>query len=230
MATYGPDQAPMAGWGQMLGALLPENAFVQNEAVCGRSSKSFVAEKRLNFIELCLRKGDRLVISFSHNDEKEDPERFTSPRTTYPEYLTMYIDAARRQGAEPILATPIARRHFDGAGNLLSTHGEYPAAMRDLAAERGVRLVDLERLTMAMLRQAGPEDSKAFFTHVPAGTKNWPEGLQDNSHLRDRGAVRVAELFLEGLRGTAAAEERYAADGENTAALRELLNREDHVR
>jgi len=230
MATYGPDQAPMAGWGQMLGALLPENNFVQNEAVCGRSSKSFAAEKRLSFIELCLRKGDKLVISFSHNDEKEDPERFTSPRTTYPEYLTMYIDAARRQGAEPILATPIARRHFDGAGNLLSTHGEYPAAMRDLAAERGVRLVDLERLTMAMLRQAGPEDSKAFFTHVPAGTKNWPEGLQDNSHLRDRGAVRVAELFLEGLRGTAAAEERYAADGENTAALRELLNREDHVR
>lgn len=202
MASYPPDQAPMAGWGQMLGALLPENVFVQNEAVCGRSSKSFVAEKRLSLIELCLRKGDKLVISFSHNDEKPDRERSTSPRLTYPEYLKMYIDAARRQGAEPILVTPIFRRHFDEAGNLLATHGEYPAAMKDLAAERGVRLVDLESLTGAMLREAGPEGSKAFFTHVPAGTPNYPEGLEDNSHLRDRGAVRVAELFLEGLKET----------------------------
>ena len=59
MANYGPDRAPMMGWGQKLGALLPEGIFVENCAVNGRSSKSFVAEKRLNFIELCLRRGGR---------------------------------------------------------------------------------------------------------------------------------------------------------------------------
>ena len=117
MADYPEDRAPMTGWGQVLQALLPETVFVQNEAVCGRSSKSFVAEKRLSLIELCLRPGDRLLISFSHNDEKEDPLRYTSPRMTFPEYLNMFIDAARRQGAEPVLITPIARRLFGGDGH-----------------------------------------------------------------------------------------------------------------
>jgi len=227
MANYPEECAPMTGWGQALQALLPETVFVQNEAVCGRSSKSFVAEKRLNYIELCLRPGDRLIISFSHNDEKNDPDRYTSPRLTYPEYLSMYIDAARRQGAEPILATPIARRLFDENGRLVPTHGEYPDAMRDLAMERGVRLVDLERGTMAMMREAGPEGSKDFFCHLPKGHPNYPDGAEDNSHPRDRGATRIARLFLELLAGKAAAE----TDGFGAAAsrgiLENLLERED---
>ena len=99
----------MTGWGQALKRLVPENVFVENCAVCGRSSKSFVAEKRLNFVELCLRKGDKLFIQFGHNDEKPDVDRATDAHVTYPEYLGMYIDAARRQGAEPILLTPMTR-------------------------------------------------------------------------------------------------------------------------
>ena len=60
MADYGKERYPMMGWGQKLQARLNaagENAYVENCAVNGRSSKSFIAEKRLNFIELCLRKG-----------------------------------------------------------------------------------------------------------------------------------------------------------------------------
>ena len=190
----------MAGWGQALQGLLDEEIYVENCALCGRSSKSFIAEKQLSFIELCLRKGDKLIVSFGHNDEKPDAERATHPRITYPEYLGMYIDAARRQGAEPILATPIARRRFDEAGQLIPTHGAYPDAMRDLAAYRGVRLIDLERATMEMVRQAGTEGSKRIYCHVPPGSENYPEGLCDNSHLQWEGAVRIAELFLALLR------------------------------
>ena len=199
MANYGKDQYPMMGWGQKLQAELNaigRNVFVENCAVCGRSSKSFIAEKRLNFIELCLRKGDKLIISFSHNDEKPDPERGTNARVTFPEYLSMYIDAARRQGAEPILATPIARRRFMEDGKLAPTHGPYPDAMRNLADYRGVRLVDLEKATMQMVQQAGKENSKRIYCHVPAGSKNYPDGLADDSHLQEEGASRIALLFL----------------------------------
>lgn len=188
MADYPPESAPMTGWGQALKSLA-KDVFVENCAVCGRSSKSFVAEKRLNFIELCLRKGDKLFIQFSHNDEKPDVERSTVARMTYPEYLGMYIDAARRQGAEPILLTPIARRHFDENGDIKHTHGDYPAAMRDLAVYRGVRLLDMEKATEELLQSMGDEASKALF--------NWQEkGVQDNSHLCLTGAVRLAEIAL----------------------------------
>ena len=226
MANYPEAVYPMMGWGQKLQGLLPENIFVENCAVNGRSSKSFIAEKRLNFIELCLRKGDKLIVSFSHNDEKPDPERSTNPRITYPEYLGMYIDAARRQGAEPILVTPIARRFFDDAGRLALTHGAYPDAMRNLAAYRGVRLVDMEKATMSLFQEAGPEGTKEIFCHVPAGSKNYPEGLSDNSHLQERGAVRLAALFLALLRGEEIEKGDFEASKEDLSGL---IAREDNV-
>ena len=226
MADYPEDRAPMTGWGQALQSLLPENVFVENCAVNGRSSKSFVAEKRLGFVELCLRPGDRLIVSFSHNDEKPDPLRYTSPRLTFPEYLNMYIDAARRQGAEPILATPIARRLFDGEGHPVRTHGEYPAALRDTGAWRGVRVIELEQATMRLLEELGEEGSKALYCHVPAGHPNYPDGAADNSHLRREGALRIAALFLQLLRGELEVSEDFAAA---SADLTEMIAKEDHV-
>ena len=167
MADYPANAAPMTGWGQALKRLVPENVFVENCAVCGRSSKSFVAEKRLNFVELCLRKGDKLFIQFGHNDEKPDVDRATDAHVTYPEYLGMYIDAARRQGAEPILLTPIARRRFDENGKLQHTHGEYPAVMRDLADYRGVRLLDIYRNARARVLICAV--SRKGQTTIPSG-------------------------------------------------------------
>lgn len=197
MADYAANSAPMTGWGQALKGLVTEDVFVENCAVCGRSSKSFIAEKRLNYVELCLRKGDKLFIQFGHNDEKEDVERATVARITYPEYLGMYIDAAHRQGAEPILLTSIARRHFDENGVLKHTHGDYPAAMRDLADCRGVRLLDMEKATEAMLSAMGDEASKAIFNWQEKGHPNYPDGVQDNTHLSYTGAVRLAQMALD---------------------------------
>ena len=226
MADYPEAAYPMMGWGQKLKDLIPGNVFVENCAVNGRSSKSFIAEKWLNFIELCLRPGDKLIVSFSHNDEKPDPERSTNPRVTYPEYLGMYIDAARRQGAEPILVTPVPRRYFDSSDRLLSTHGDYPDAMRNLAAYRGVRLVDLEKAAMALFQEAGVEGTKDFFCHVPEGSGNYPKGLADNSHLQERGAVRLAALFLALLRGEEIETGAFEAAKQDVS---ELIMREDSV-
>ena len=227
MADYSPDRYPMMGWGQKLQALLSENAYVVNCAVCGRSSKSFIAEKRLGMIELCLRKGDKLIISFSHNDEKPDPERNTNPYVTFPEYLGMYIDAARAQGAEPILATPIARRRFNEAGKLVPTHGPYPDAMRNLAKYRGVRLIDLEKATMNLVQAAGAEGSKKIYCHVPAGHPHYPDGLRDDSHLQEEGAASIAALFLSRLRNPDWQEQDFeAAPGD---IYDDLIAKEDHV-
>ena len=196
MATNGTNTYPQRGWGQELEAIA-EGVFVQNLAVNGRSSKSFVAEKRLNFIELCLRPGDVLFIGFSHNDEKNDSKRFTDARTTFCGYLNMYIDAALRQGAKPVLLTPVNRRRFDESGKLVKTHGDYPAAIRDLAKIRGVQLIDLEKATADLFSELGEEGTKRVFCHVPKGHYNYPEGLEDNSHLHENGAVFIAKLVLK---------------------------------
>lgn len=192
MGDYGPKDAPRTGWGQALKALA-EGVYVENCAAPGCSSKSFVGQTRLNYVELCLRKGDKLFIQFGHNDEKPDIDHATAARVTYPEYLNMFIDAARRQGAEPILLTPIARRRFDGSGALLPTHGDYPAAMRDLADYRGVRLLDMEKATEKLLAAMGDEASKSLFDGQEEGHPDDPDG---DSHLCLTGAVKVAQWTL----------------------------------
>jgi hypothetical protein len=73
--------------------------------------------------------------------------------------------------------------------------------MRNLAKDRGVRLVDLEKGTMQIVSQLGDQESRTLYCHVPAGHPNYPDGAQDNSHLHRRGAIRYAALFLSLLKG-----------------------------
>ncbi len=197
MADYAPNHAPMAGWGQMLQALTDEEVHIENCAVCGRSSKSFIDENRLHNIACCIRPGDKLIISFSHNDEKQDPARHTDAETTFLDYLNRYIELARNAGAEPVLATPIARRLFSEQGQLVPTHGKYPDAMRAFASRQGIRLVDLEKATRRLFMAEGPEGTKRIFCHLPPGHPNYPNGAEDNSHLQEDGATRIAQLFLK---------------------------------
>ena len=211
------------GWGQKLQDVLPAGNKVDNRAVNGRSSRSFVEENRLREINQVIREGDVLVISFSHNDEKDDPARHTDPETTFPAFLRMYIETARRHGAEPILATPIPRRHYDAQGQLMLTHGPYPDAMRALAKAEGVKLVELEAAAMEMLQEMGPEGTKAIYNHLPAGTPNYPDGEADNSHLQENGAEVIARLFWDLLNGKKTAETHFHAAGDT----RDLLAAED---
>ena len=188
-------QNPERGWGQLFQPLFDGSVRVENHATNGRSTKSFRDEGRWAAVYDKLQPGDYVFIQFGHNDEKPDVDRATDAHVTYPEYLGMYIDAARRQGAEPILLTPIARRRFDENGKLQHTHGEYPAVMRDLADYRGVRLLDMERASEKLLTALGSEGSQVLFNWQEHHL-NYPDGVQDNTHLSDTGAVRMAQMAL----------------------------------
>ncbi|MFD5256158.1 MULTISPECIES: rhamnogalacturonan acetylesterase [Streptomyces] len=186
------DAAPETGWGMALPFFLHKDRPVANHAVNGRSSKSFVDEGRLDVILASIRPGDFLLIQFAHNDEKTtDPARYTEPWTTYQDYLRLYVDGARSRGARPVLATSVERRRFDAAGNALLTHGDYPAAMRALAAEEGVALLDLQALSLALWQKLGVEETKKYF--------NWTATEQDNTHFNPPGAIAVARLAAEEL-------------------------------
>ncbi|MPY57072.1 rhamnogalacturonan acetylesterase [Streptomyces spongiae] len=181
------DAAPETGWGMALPFFLSKDVPVANHAVNGRSSKSFVDEGRLDAILDVVRPGDFLVIQFGHNDSKAaDPARYTEPWTTYQDYLRLYVDGARARGARPVLATSVERRKFDPDGKALPTHGDYPAAMRALAEEEGVALLDIQALSIALWQRLGVEETKKYF--------NWTGTEQDNTHFNPPGAIAVARL------------------------------------
>lgn len=160
---------------------------VSNHAVNGRSSKSFVDEGRLDVVLGQIRAGDFLLIQFAHNDEKaDDPTRYTEPWSTYQEYLRLYVDGARARGARPVLATAVERRRFDVGCNAVPSHGDYPAAMRALAQEERVALLDLQALSLALWQGLGVEATKKYF--------NWTETEQDNTHFNPPGAIAVARI------------------------------------
>ncbi|MFG2355642.1 rhamnogalacturonan acetylesterase [Streptomyces sp. NPDC048521] len=186
------DAAPETGWGTALPFFLRKEVAVANHAVNGRSSKSFVEEGRLDGVLCVIRPGDLLLIQFAHNDEKAtDPARYTEPWTTYQDFLRLYLDGARARGARPVLATPVERRRFDAEGNAVPTHGDYPAAMRALAKEEGVALLDVEALSLALWQLLGVEETKTYF--------NWTATEQDNTHFNPPGAIAVARLVAREL-------------------------------
>ncbi|MFE4818210.1 rhamnogalacturonan acetylesterase [Streptomyces sp. NPDC056704] len=181
------DAAPETGWGMALPFFLREQLAVANHAVNGRSSKSFIDEGRLEVVLEAIRPGDLLLVQFGHNDEKSaDPTRYTEPWTTYQDYLRQYVDGARAHGARPVLATPVERRKFDADGNAVPTHGDYPAAMRALAEEEHVALLDIQALSIALWQRLGVEETKKYF--------NWTATEQDNTHFNPPGAIAVARL------------------------------------
>ncbi|CAM5264157.1 rhamnogalacturonan acetylesterase [Streptomyces fumanus] len=186
------DAAPETGWGMALPFFLRNDIPVANHAVNGRSSKSFVDEGQLEVILGEIRPGDLLLVQFGHNDEKkEDPTRYTEPWSTYQQYLRRYVEGARDRGARPVLATPVERRRFDAAGTALPSHGEYPAAMRALAAAEGVPLLDVQALSLALWQRLGAEATKTYF--------NWTATEQDNTHFNPPGAIEVARIVAREL-------------------------------
>ncbi|MFI2101887.1 rhamnogalacturonan acetylesterase [Isoptericola sp. NPDC019693] len=195
-STAGPKSraaAPETGWGMALPYYLAESVAVANHARNGRSTRSFVTQGRLDAVARDLRPGDVLVIQFGHNDAKvTDPERHTEPWTSYTEHLARFVKVARDAGARPVLATSVERRRFDDTGRAVPAHGEYPDAMRALAAREDVPLVDVQRDSLALWHDLGPERTLHYFFHAD-------DGRRDDTHFNPPGAGAVARLVATGL-------------------------------
>lgn len=193
---------PQTGWGQVLHLYLQDGIEIYNYAKNGRSSKSFIEEGRLEKIDESLQAGDLLLIQFGHNDQKEDQERHTDPYTTYQEYLTQYIEVARKHQAKPILITSLYRRHFDETGKLIeNVHGEYPHAMVTLGDKLSVPVIDLCTKSEKILEDLGEEQSRELFMNLgPNRSVKYPEGIIDNTHLQYKGAVYMAGIVAKGLK------------------------------
>ncbi|WP_158277462.1 rhamnogalacturonan acetylesterase [Opitutus sp. ER46] len=197
-----PLDLPERGWGMLLPEFLREPGMVQNHAMNGRSTKSFIDEGRWDKVVAELKAGDFVIIQFGHNDEKDkDPKRYTDPATTFRDNLRRFVRDTRAKGATPILATPVCRRKFDANGKLVDTHGAWPDATRAVAAEEKVPLLELQHATAAWLQSVGNEPSRQFFMWIEPGKyPKIPDGRKDDTHFVEAGARHVAGLAAAEIR------------------------------
>lgn len=198
-STVTDNTPPFRGWGWALPRFLRPEIRVFNHAESGCSTRSFLAENRFAPVEEGLSAGDLLLIQFGHNDEKDD-ERHTDPDTTYRENLRLYCRAALSKGASPVLLTPVSRRFFVGGGSLLYTHGEYPRAVREVAAEDHIPLVDLKASSRALYLALGEEKTAELFVRLAPGEHpDFPDGHDDKTHFNAFGAETVCALVVRDL-------------------------------
>jgi len=195
-SDYSTDHAPRTGWGQALAA--QDGLEVVNRALSGASTRSFIEAGLLDRALDDLSAGDLLLVCFGHNDGKDD-DRYADPEVAFPANLRRFVSGARDRGATPVLLTSIERRRFAG-GELLSTHGQYPAQTRAVARAEDVPLIDLTAATHALWQSQGVEESKRSFLWLSPGEwPGYPGGEQDDTHLSAVGAALVAGLVADGL-------------------------------
>src|SRR5581483_3506580 len=180
---------PSSGWGNGFAAQLVGDVECLNFARGGRSSKSFINEG--HWKEALESKPDYILIQFGHNDQPgKGPERETDPKTTYPQWMSRYADESRAIGAKPILVTSIERRKWKD-GKIVPSLSEYADAVRKLAKEKDVPLIDMNARTIELYEKLGEKGCEPL---EPIDPKT--KGL-DGTHLNAKGAQVIGALVAE---------------------------------
>lgn len=216
---------PERGWGMALQCFF-DSAYIRvdNHAVNGRSSKTFIDEGRWDKVLSLMKPGDYVIIQFGHNDEKPKADRHTDPGSTFDYNLAKFVRETREKGGIPIIMNPVIRRNFasetvkndddealrnttfaDGAkvkegDSLIDTHGLYAVAPRDVAQRMNVHFVDATRITHDLEQSLGVEGSKKLHMwYLPGEEPSIPKGRQDNTHYNIYGAHVVAKKLANAL-------------------------------
>ena len=229
------------GWGMALQCYFDDNIRVDNHAVNGRSSLSFINEGRWDAVLQKMKPGDYVIIQFGHNDEKAPKDRHTDPGSTFDYNLAKFVRETRERGGIPVLMNCVVRRNFfvqapandddeklrtttfqDGVkmvegDSLIDTHGLYRVAPRDVASRMNVHFVDANQITHDLEQGLGTEASKKLHMWFKPGEEpSVPQGRQDNTHYNVYGAHVVARLLADALCSEIPVLSKYRTDADMT--------------
>ena len=189
---------PYNSWGQMLPRFFGPGVAVANHAESGESLRSSLAARRLDKVLSLIKPGDYLFIQYGHNDQKEKGEG-VGAFTTYKADLKKFVSEARRRGATPVLITSMHRRNFDPDGKVVNTLGDYPEAVRQVALEENVALIDLHAMSKLLYEALGAEGSGAAFKSG------------DGTHHSNYGSYELAKCVVEGIKSNKLGLAKYLA-------------------
>lgn len=205
------DPDGMWGWGSQASTVFDTDKItIDNEAMAGRSTRTFLEEGRWEKVYNAIQPGDFVLIQFGHNDISdidkgkargviacaEDTSHVYRVRTanevrnevvySFGWYLKKFIDDVREKGGIPVLLSLTPRNEWPG-GKIERRNSSYGKWYRQVVAETAVEFVDVHNLTADTLDQMGKEAAKAYYNH-------------DHTHTSLKGAQLNAQSVAKGLR------------------------------
>ena len=180
---------PYASWGQMLTRFFKPDIAVANHAESGESLANSTRARRLDKVLSVMKPGDYVFIQFGHNDMKS---KAPDALEKYGETLKSWVAKIRAAGGHPVLVTSVNRHTFKD-GVVTNSLREYPEAVRQIAKQEGIPLIDLHAMTKVLYEALGPDESVKLF-------KGDPDGQFDHTHHSPYGAYEIAKCVIEGIR------------------------------
>lgn len=188
--------ATEGGWGPGFCAVMTPNVTCVDDALNGRSTKSFIDEGA--WAKALAEKGDYYFIQFGHNDQKPDPARHTDPETTYAANLEKFIHDAEEIGAVPVIVSPLARRTFRDGKPSNADLELYANAAKRVAAQNGLTFIDLLAISDSLLSKMSQAEADEFnATAHPDQRAEQGKDLVDRTHLNDYGKKVFGRIVAE---------------------------------
>ena len=201
---------PQCGWGEMISEQFDTSQLnISNQAMAGRSTRTFIKEKRWEKVLSTLKKGDFVMMQFGHNEgSKPDTSKAgyrgvlkgTGDETvsltwkdstietvhTYGWYLKKFVQEAKEKGAIPIICSMIPRNEFVD-GKVKRAGEDYGKWAKEVAASEHVFFIDLNTITADKYDAMGSDAVKEFFSG-------------DHTHTNMDGAKLNAASVVDGIR------------------------------
>jgi rhamnogalacturonan acetylesterase len=203
----GKDQA---GWGSFVGEFFDSTKLVaSNQAMAGRSTRTFIKEGRWDKVMSTLQPGDFIMMQFGHNEGSrpdtsrrgyrgvlrgtgEDTVNLVWPDGkpeivhSYGWYIRKFVQDAKSKGATPIVVSMIPRNEFRD-GKVQRADNDYGKWAKEIATQENVPFIDLNRITGDKYDQLGADSVKHFFPG-------------DHTHTNETGARLNAQSVIDGLK------------------------------
>lgn len=198
------------GWGTVITPFFDTTKIdIQNHAIGGRSSRTFITEGRWDKIIATLKKDDYVIMQFGHNDASplddtarargtirgigEDSTEIYNPIRkikeivhTYGWYMRKYVRETKAKGAIPIVCSLIPRENWK-EGKIIRSIDSWALWAKQIAEQEGAYFIDLNELIAAKYEQMGEAEVNKFF---PA----------DHTHTNLDGAKLNAEIVASELK------------------------------
>lgn len=197
------------GWGTLISEFLDSTKInVANNAMAGRSTRSFTKEGRWRRVDSMLKKGDYLMMQFGHNEgsypdtaaKNRGVLKGTGEETvdltyadgrketvhTYGWYIRQFVQGAKAKGATPIVLSMIPRNQFRD-GKVTRASKDFGKWAKEVAEQEGVMFIDLNGITSDKYDAMGPEKVKEYFPG-------------DHTHTNKEGARVNAASVADGIR------------------------------
>ncbi len=200
----------LQGWGSFIAPFFDTSKIsIQNHAIGGRSSRTFLTEGRWDKIMADLQPGDFVIMQFGHNDSGplddtarargtikgvgEDSTKIYNPIRkmeewvhSYGWYMRKYANEAKAKGATAIVCSPIPRNDWKD-GKVTRSNDSYTKWAKETAETTRAYYIDLNNNLGDAYEKLGQDSTNKFFP-------------QEHTHTNAAGAKFNANVVVNGMK------------------------------